>query len=119
MDLGRYAEAEPLAERALAIREKALEPEHPRVAASLISLARLYKAQGRYAEAEPLLNRGLAIKATNLKRGLAIREKALGPDHPDVATSMENYASLLRQIGRNSEAEAMEASARAIRAMYE
>ena len=37
--------------------------------------AELYRAQGRYAEAEPLY-----------KRSLAIREKALGPDHPDVAT---------------------------------
>ena len=41
---------------------------------SLNNLARLYDDQGRYAEAEPLY-----------KRALAIREKALGPDHPDVA----------------------------------
>ena len=34
--------------------------------------------QGRYADAEPLY-----------KRALAIDEKALGPDHPDVATSTE------------------------------
>ena len=75
---GRYADAEPLFKRSLAIREKALGPDHPDVAQSLNNLAELYQAQGRYADAEPLY-----------KRSLAIREKALGPDHPDVATIAE------------------------------
>ena len=39
--------------------------------------------QGRYPEAEPLL-----------KRSLAILEKALGPDHPNVAASLYNLAGL-------------------------
>jgi hypothetical protein len=30
---------------------------------------------------------------------LAIREKALGPDHPDTAMSLNNLASLLRDQG--------------------
>src|SRR6266705_554827 len=68
---GKYAEAVPLAQRALAIREKALGPDHPDVASLLNNLAELYRAQGRYADAEALF-----------KRSLAIREKALGPDHP-------------------------------------
>src|SRR5262245_576288 len=49
---GKYADAVPLARRALAIREKALGPEHPEVGGSLNNLASLYQAQGRYAEAE-------------------------------------------------------------------
>ena len=85
---GRYAEAEPLYKRALAIREKALGPDHPDVGTSLNNLAVLYQAQGRYAEAEPLY-----------KRALAIREKALGPDHPDVGTSLNNLAVLYQQPG--------------------
>ena len=36
---GRYAEAEPLYERALAVQEKALGPQHPAVANSLNDLA--------------------------------------------------------------------------------
>ena len=71
---GRFSEALPLAQRALAIREKALGPDHPGVAESLNNLAVLYQGQGRYVDAEPLY-----------KRSLAIREKALGPNHPDVA----------------------------------
>ncbi len=54
----------------------------------------LYHAQGRYAEAELLY-----------KRALEIREKALGPDHPDVANSLNNLASLYDEQGRYGEAE--------------
>ncbi len=53
-DQGTYAESEPLHKRALAIREKALGPYHPRVATSLNNLGLVYHAQGKYAEAEPL-----------------------------------------------------------------
>ncbi len=49
-------------------------------------------------------------------RALVIVEKALGPDHPHVAASLENYAALLRKTGRSDEAARMEARAKAIRA---
>ncbi len=76
-------------------------------AASLNNLALLYKAQGHYAEAEPLY-----------KRSLAILDKALGPEHPNVAASLENYAALLRETEREHKAEEMEARAKAIRARH-
>ncbi len=59
-------------------------------------------------EAEPLY-----------QRSLATYEKVLGPEHPTVATSLENYAALLRQTARADEAERMEARAKAIRAKSE
>ncbi len=71
---GRYAEAGPLYERSLAIREKNRGPDHPNVATVLNNLAALHEARGRYAVAEPLY-----------KRSLSIKEQALGPDHPRVA----------------------------------
>ena len=73
---GRYSDAVPIAQRVLALREKALGRDHPDVAQSLNNLALLYFNQGRYAAAEPLY-----------QRSLAIREKALGRDQPDVARS--------------------------------
>ncbi len=94
LNAGKYAEAEPLYKRSLAITEKALGPEHPNVANSLNNLAELYRAQGKYAEAEPLY-----------KRSLAIREKALGPEHPNVANSLNNLAELYRAQGKYAEAE--------------
>lgn len=54
---GRYAEAEPLYRRDLAISEAALGPEHPDVATSLNNLAALLQTMGRYTEAEPLYRR--------------------------------------------------------------
>ena len=51
---GRYQEAISPAKRALAIREKALGPEHRDVATSLNNLAGLYKALGDYSKAERL-----------------------------------------------------------------
>jgi CHAT domain-containing protein/Flp pilus assembly protein TadD len=80
--------------RILAIREKALGPNHPDVAQSLNNLASRYQDQGRYADAEPLYNRSLAIY-----------EKALGPNHPDVATSLNNLAGLYYVQGRYADAE--------------
>jgi hypothetical protein len=38
-DITWYADAIPLAQRALAIREKALGPDHPDVATAMMSLA--------------------------------------------------------------------------------
>jgi tetratricopeptide (TPR) repeat protein len=68
-----YAEAVPLAQRVLAIREKVLGPDHPDVADALNKLAILYKDQGRYAEAEPLYKQSLAIR----EKVLLVREKDL------------------------------------------
>ena len=77
------------------------------MATSLNNLGLLYKTQGRYNEAEPFY-----------KRSLAIREKALGPAHPNVAKGLENYAALLRKMNRDAEAKNMEARAKVIRAKH-
>ena len=87
----RYAEAEPLHNRSLAIREKALGPNHPLVATSLNDLGLLYSIQGRYADAERLF-----------KPSLAIREQVFSPDHPDVKQSRDNLAELYRVQGEHN-----------------
>jgi tetratricopeptide (TPR) repeat protein len=86
--LAAYAAARPLYERALAIDEKALGPEHPDTATSLNSLTLLLQEQGDLAGARPLA-----------ERSLAIYEKALGPEHPDTANSLNNLAFLLQAQG--------------------
>ena len=40
-----------------------------------------------------------------MRRGLDIRERRLGVDHPDVAQSLDNLAVLLGEAGRFDEAE--------------
>jgi multidrug efflux pump subunit AcrA (membrane-fusion protein) len=61
--------------------------------ARLNNLAALYQATGRLAEAEPLYRRARSIK-----------EKLLGPDHPDVAMTLNNLAVLYKKLGRREEA---------------
>ena len=91
---GEYGAAEPLQVRALTIRERACDADHPDVATSMNELATLYWEQGRYAEAEPLRTRALAI-----------RERVLDPNHADVATSLNDLGALYYAQGRYGEAE--------------
>ena len=44
----------------------------------------------------------------------AIQEKAPGPDHPDTARTMINYAQLVRRTGRKRQAKSLEARGRTI-----
>ncbi|MBI3775714.1 MAG: tetratricopeptide repeat protein, partial [Gammaproteobacteria bacterium] len=67
---GQYANAVPVAKKALALAEQTLGANHPNVAGSLNNLAELYRIQGQYKQAAPLY-----------QRALTIWEKALGPDH--------------------------------------
>jgi tetratricopeptide (TPR) repeat protein len=86
--LAAYAEARQLCERALAIRERVLGPEHPDTAASVSLLGGVLWAQVDYAGARPLV-----------ERALAIRERGLGPDDPRTAANINNLALLLHEQG--------------------
>ena len=56
---GRYAEAMPVAQEALALAEATFGPAHLHVAASRHTLARLAHALGHYADAEALFQQAL------------------------------------------------------------
>lgn len=86
---GKYEQAEPLHERALAINESMLGAEHPVTVQSLNNLANLYAEQGKYEQAEPLY-----------QRALAIRERVLGAEHPDTKRVRKNYNELLQKMKR-------------------
>jgi CHAT domain-containing protein/tetratricopeptide (TPR) repeat protein len=100
----RYADAIPIAQQILAIRERVHGPNHVDVARSLTFLALLYESQRRYADAEPLH-----------QRALTIYEKALGRDHADVATALNNLALLYGSQGRYADAEPLYQRSLAIR----
>lgn len=106
-DQGKFAEAEPILKRALAIREKILPPNHPDVVRSMLGLANLYADQKKYAEAEPIFQRCVTV-LDNIK--------AYGTGYPNLPDTLRLYANLLRNTGRTTEAETMEARARALRA---
>jgi tetratricopeptide (TPR) repeat protein len=103
-DQGKYARAEPVYRRALAIREKALGPDHADLVATLDSLAWICYAQRKFAEAEPLY-----------LRALVIWEKAVGPEHPTVAQALDNLAEVHVAQQRYAQAEPLYRRALAIR----
>ena len=78
----QYDRAIVVAKKALAVAEQDGGADSRSAATSLYRLAELYYAQGQYAHAEPLY-----------KRAVAIREKALSLDHPNVNLSPENIGS--------------------------
>jgi tetratricopeptide (TPR) repeat protein len=96
--------ARPLCERALAIREKALGPDHPHTALSLNLLANLLWSQGDLADARPIC-----------ERALAICKKALGSDHPDTGTTLHTLVLVLHDQGDLAAAQPLCERALAIR----
>ncbi len=105
---GNYTAAQPLLERALTIRQTALGSEHVLTAESLNNLALLYAAQGNPAAAEPLYQQALSILENSSEH-----DKLAGGGLDRV---LDNYAALLHETGRDSQADALEARARDIRA---
>lgn len=93
-DRARYAEAEPLYQRALLIWEQQVGSEHPYVASTLDGLANLYFFQGKHEEAEP-----------RFQRALRIWKQQVGPDDPQVAYLLNNMANLYTSEGKYAEAE--------------
>lgn len=94
----RYAEAEPLFRRALAIDEASYGPDHPDVAIRLNNLAGLLKNTNRIAEAERLSRRQLEIFLNFTAQ--------TGHAHPHLQTAFVNYANILAATGR-SESQAL------------
>jgi tetratricopeptide (TPR) repeat protein len=60
-DQTKYAEAEPLLRRALAIRQKTLNPDDPELEATFTHLAQHYRRMGRAADAEPFAKQAAAV----------------------------------------------------------
>jgi CHAT domain-containing protein/tetratricopeptide (TPR) repeat protein len=72
-----------LFERSITVLEKALGPQHHRVASPLAGLAALAEEGGDRDRAEALY-----------RRAVELQERALGPDHPDVTRLLERLAAL-------------------------
>ena len=89
----RFAEALPLYQRALSIREKILGPNDPAVAVSLSGLGAIQSELGEFALARTLLERALVID-----KGI------YGSNHPTVAIDFNNLAVLLKDEGKPDEA---------------
>ncbi len=112
---GKYAEAIPLAEKALDIRRKVFDGRFHHllvpVAESYNNLALLYKSQGRYIEAEVLYQKSLNYLRL-FRYGTAASVSGIISSREEyriyynyVATSLNNLAGLYEEQGRFNEAE--------------
>ncbi|GAC1701243.1 MAG: hypothetical protein PVS3B3_28650 [Ktedonobacteraceae bacterium] len=146
---GRYHEAEPLIAKSLEIHARIYGPDHPYIAYSLSNRAENLFLRGLYTEAKAVFLQVLAIREKNLglhartastyhrlamlsfsthcydeaekfhQMALAIRKQVLGHEHLAVATSLEQYAILLHEVGREQQAQEFEAHAQAIRIKHD
>ena len=132
---GFYLECIPFFQRALSIREESLKEGSPEIAESVTGLAKANYRLRKYKEAEPLFKRALALwekhpdrevelgevltdmgllyadidgaetAAELLRRAFSIRQRALGVDHPAVASIMNNLATIYHNQGLFDDAE--------------
>lgn len=85
---GKYLEARADLEVALAIRERELAANHPKIGRLLTAIANTYSAIG---------DKGIAFE--HQQRGLRILEEGLGESHPSVAIILGNMANTLADMG--------------------
>ncbi len=90
---GKFAQAQPLYEKALEIRRRLLTDHHPDTAVSYNSVAFNLNTQGKFAQAKPLC-----------EKALEINRRLLTDDHPDTAISYNNVAFNLSAQGKYVEA---------------
>lgn len=133
-DTHQFRQAESILARVLPVYEKYLGAEHPLYAMVSGNMFTALYQEGRAAEAEPYLRRALAIgekkfpgtlnmarlrqclaafevsrqnnqeAARLLKQVIATEERLLGPQHPELARALENYAGVLRHLHQKNEA---------------
>ncbi len=91
-DLGDYAGARDLLEKALRSDEQNFGPDHPTTAVSYSNLAAVLHALGDYAGARDLLEK--AVRSD---------ERNFGPDHPTTAVRYSNLGTLYFKTGHAEE----------------
>ncbi len=95
-EMGLYAQAQPLLERAIATRRTQVAEDDPLVQGSQFELARLAQQQGRFVVAESLY-----------RTTLGVRERTLGAEHPDLMVPLSALGGMLVTRGRYAEAESL------------
>jgi tetratricopeptide (TPR) repeat protein len=134
LDTHQYAKAEQELARVLPLYEKYLGSDHPEMALVFGNMFAVLAGQNRSGEGEPYLRRALAIaekqfpdglKMANLQlclakleadrenlkaavrlleKVIAIQERLLGPEHPQLANTLVAYSNVLRRMHQKAEA---------------
>jgi tetratricopeptide (TPR) repeat protein len=95
-DLGEYAQAKVLLQKAVAYDEKIFGEDHPNATTSYSNLALVLQNLGEYAQAKTLL-----------QRAVASNEKKFGEDNPDTIGTYSSLALVLQDLGEYVEAKVL------------
>jgi serine/threonine-protein kinase len=96
LELGLYAQADSLLQRAADVAQRAYGRDHPEVGARLTDRGTALKELGELVAAESVL-----------QQALDIRRRTLGPDHVDVGKTMAALAYTLSGAGSYARAESL------------
>ncbi len=91
---GKYAQAQPLLEKALDVKRRLLSDDNPETAESYNNVAYILGKQGKYAQAQPLF-----------EKALEIYRRLLSDNHPETALSYNNVAYNLNAQGKYAQAQ--------------
>jgi tetratricopeptide (TPR) repeat protein len=87
-DLGEYQEAIRFHEKAFAIQQQSLPPNHPDLASAYCNIGVVYKNMGDYSKA-----------LSYYEKDLEISQKSFPPNHPDLASSYNNIGVVYQKMG--------------------
>jgi tetratricopeptide (TPR) repeat protein len=100
----RFADADDLFRRSLALTEETLGPSHPEVGFCLGHHAQLLSRAGKPAESE-----------VEYRRAIAAVEQSSGRNSVWLAQLLKEYGAILRKLGRRTEARGVEERAESLR----
>jgi tetratricopeptide (TPR) repeat protein len=103
----RYAAAEPLFIRSIAITESVVGASNPELAVCLYHYAEALSAARRVEEAERAM-----------RRAIGVAEQYAGTNSPRMILMLDSYARILRKLSRKQDAKQVEKRALAIRALH-
>jgi tetratricopeptide (TPR) repeat protein len=92
-NLGEYQEAIRFHEKAFAIQQQSLPPNHPDLASSYNNIGNVYDSMGDYSKA-----------LSSHEKALAIQQQSLPPNHPDLAHYYSNIGVVYQKMGDYSKA---------------
>jgi serine/threonine-protein kinase len=101
---GEHARSREHLERALALMEKAPDPENLNLARLLNGLGNVLMDQGQHAKARE-----------HFERALAIKQRLLGDEHPAIAVTLNNLGIINEELGEYAQAQALHERALAMR----
>lgn len=138
----KYLEAEPLFQQSLVILKATKDANSPLIAEALEAIGTNYSAQKRYSDAEPYFKQALLIRETKsidtltglaqlyattgdlkrsgdyFERAALIGLKGLGGDHPEIVTTLESYAVMLRMANRIADAHKVDAEIKELKEKF-